>query len=207
MLKSLEYRLHNNKLYLSSELMDQQNLFSKELLEYLKSLIYLEISVVKDNNLSANNLLFLSKIEFYKDIVFHNLKGRTLILLDNEFKEELNPLDITLSETAKAAYSIFLKDYEVFSCHETPERFEVNLYDFKKDLEKEEDRSVEPIPLEERNLKYHATKRIMEDFGLKEENFSKTPSMKITGNDEYITVPTIVDKGPNLRIIRNTKHY
>lgn len=207
MLKTLESLLHNNKLYLNSQLMDQQNLFSKVLLEYLKSLIYLEISVVKDSNLSANNLLFLSTIEFYKEIMLHNLKGRALMLLDSEFKEELDPIDITLSEIAQIEFSISLKDYEVFSCHETPERFEVNLYDWKRDLEREKDSYIDTMSLKEKNLKYYTTKILMEDYGLKEKDFSVTSNMRITGNNEYITVPTIVDKGPNLRIIRNTKHY
>ena len=219
MLKNLENRYKNKKQYLNSELMEQQNLFSKELLEYLKSLINLEISVVKDCNLSDNNLLFLSKIEFYKDIVFHNLKGRALVLLDNEFDkevdtldiifseldEEVDILDINISEFAQTKFSTLLNEYEVFSCIKLPEKFVVNLYDWKKDLE--QDSHIEAFSQKRKDLEYYTTKILMEDYGLKEEDFSVTPSIGTSAHHEYITVPTIVDKGPNLRIVRNTKHY
>lgn len=55
-----------------------KRILTPEIIEYLYSLINLEISVLKENIISTSQISLLSELKLYRQIVIHNIYNRTL---------------------------------------------------------------------------------------------------------------------------------
>lgn len=95
-----------DRLYTKEELIELLKQYKKVLssysYDYLKSLIELDFSVIK-NEIDSNDRLLLSKLELYEYIAIYNIYHRVLNLIKKELKE----LELTANSEWNNSLSIF----------------------------------------------------------------------------------------------------
>ena len=63
---------------LEEELQSYKYIFSRDVYEYLESLINLEISALRQENISGEQVNTLAKLKIYRELLYYNICGRAL---------------------------------------------------------------------------------------------------------------------------------
>ena len=136
---------------------------SKQLIEYLNSLIELEFSVVKEN-IKEDDRYFLSELAIYRYAAIYNIYNRSLTLIKNTdlpFKIEAQNLhnnSLQIKTKLKDNFDIFLFDYN----------YDNNLFNKEKIKEGYNNRNIGEIKiyeaLESKELREKEMYRILEEL-------------------------------------------
>lgn len=78
----MSYRLNDKGVQLSEQLEKLKYIFSYEIYEYLESILNLEVSALRQSDISSRKLDSLSELKLYKDIFYYNVCCRALNYID-----------------------------------------------------------------------------------------------------------------------------
>lgn len=109
--------INNKKLLNFEELLSQidkcKSLFNKETIEYLYSLLNLEVSSLNTAYIDEDKAFILSELKMFKKLVQYNLYYKTLNLIDcssEKYKFISNDLDLSVYILRSLLYELCVKD-------------------------------------------------------------------------------------------------
>ena len=90
----MSYRMNDKSMQLKEQLNKTKCIFSYEVYEYLESVLNLEVSALRQDNISSKKIEALSELKLYRDILYYNICNRALTYIDsNSIKYDIENYD------------------------------------------------------------------------------------------------------------------
>ena len=209
-----------------------KGILSKEIIEYLNSLIELEFSVIKDN-IDLNNREILTELSIYRYVSIYNIYNRSIKLIkaqklpidinrfDNPIDVCEDSLNLSFVTRSKKRINVFEYDYNYHSpyknkiiieeylmrCPLTIEnKLEIGLLE-KRFTELDSIKELTKEKRKEIEITNYVAKIILDDMGLTEDDFIEDTYDLFNFSKEFTNLEeTRVKKLTNLEIKRKIKY-